>query len=103
MDNPQHYQPLSYALHQPQAATPRTKPSSSVYNQNVAPATNHREEEEEEEEADDDEDEGLVEEQLNEDEPENNSASNLTPEGQPSACVHTSMTRIQLTVCCSCQ
>ena len=67
MDNPQHYQPLSHALHPPSTtrsiySTPT--PSAYVQRQKTAndPARPPEEEEEEEEE---DDDEGLVEEQLN--------------------------------------
>jgi len=85
MDNPQHYQPLSHALHPPLAATSQAKSAYSMYNSNsnVAPTTSHREEEEEEEEEeeDDDEDEGLVEEQLHENEPDNIHSG--TPDSRP--------------------
>ncbi|KAF8802458.1 hypothetical protein BYT27DRAFT_7226364 [Phlegmacium glaucopus] len=69
MDNPQHYQPLSHALHPPSTtrtiySTPTT---SSSYQQKTTsdPARPQEEEEEEEEEEEDDDEEGLVEEQLN--------------------------------------
>ncbi|KAL0948635.1 hypothetical protein HGRIS_010442 [Hohenbuehelia grisea] len=72
MDNPQHYQPLSYALHAPLAASAQpTYASNGAYRKHSSHSTatpsnatisHHREEEEEE---DDDDDEGLVEEQLN--------------------------------------
>ena len=72
MDNPQHYQPLSHALHHPSAGTnhytatshhvpySQPQPHKAPVNQRNA----HLEEEEEEDE-DDEDDEGLVEEQLN--------------------------------------
>ena len=74
MDNPQHYQPLSHALHPPAAtrsiysAPAPTTSSAFVQPQSTAtePARPQEEEEEEEEEEDGDE-EGLVEEQLNND------------------------------------
>ena len=75
MDNPQHYQPLSHALHPPRSiySTPTTS-SGYVQPQNTAsdPARPQEEEEEEEEEGEEEEeedgdDEGLVEEQLNND------------------------------------
>ncbi|KAJ3515901.1 hypothetical protein NLJ89_g1467 [Agrocybe chaxingu] len=74
MDNPQHYQPLSYALHAPSTSNPGrthytttqyTPPQKQVASGTAAPAQPQQEEEEEEEEEDDDDDEGLVEEQLN--------------------------------------
>ncbi|KAF8150656.1 hypothetical protein B0H34DRAFT_147652 [Crassisporium funariophilum] len=72
MDNPQHYQPLSHALHPP--STSRSIYSTTVptttYVHPPKPATNvpsgqPEEDDDEEEEEEDDDDEGLVEEQLN--------------------------------------
>lgn len=73
MDNPQHYQPLSHALHPPSTARSiYSTPTSSTYTQQrkttgdpVKPQEEEEEEDEEEEEEEDDDDEGLVEEQLN--------------------------------------
>ncbi|KAF8959526.1 hypothetical protein BDZ97DRAFT_1761389 [Flammula alnicola] len=74
MDNPQHYQPLSHALHPPSSSLNRGHSnnfqSTSHHTTYAAPQKtsttqpNIQQEEEEEEEEDDD-DEGLVEEQLN--------------------------------------
>lgn len=81
MDNPQHYQPLSHALHPPQAQSSYTP---VVYNPNSTPAPNtHREEEEEEEE--DGDDEGLVEEQLSRREPDAQSDPS-SPQPKPTRC-----------------
>jgi hypothetical protein len=71
MDNPQHYQPLSHALHPPLAHKLQAKSAYSMYDPstNLVSTGNHREEEEEDEEDDDDEeDEGFVEEQPHESE-----------------------------------
>ncbi|KAH9481464.1 hypothetical protein JR316_0005990 [Psilocybe cubensis] len=81
MDNPQHYQPLSHALHPPSTSSSRPLVSHYTPNSHLGsyaqpqkpaeptPTTGARpvaeEEEEEEEEEEDDDDEGLVEEQLN--------------------------------------
>ncbi|KAF8071663.1 hypothetical protein FPV67DRAFT_1482234 [Lyophyllum atratum] len=81
MDNPQHYQPLSHALHPPQAqAQPYT--STGMFNSKVVPMqSTHREEEEEEEE--DGDDEGLVEEQLSRQEPEGQGSNPSSPRTKP--------------------
>lgn len=90
MDNPQHYQPLSHALHPP-LANPQPQSGYSVFSSKpsrAAATTKHRQEEEEEEEEDDDGDVGIVEDQLNE--PDANPGSNhSSPEAQPTGCVHT--------------
>ncbi|KIL58748.1 hypothetical protein M378DRAFT_294543 [Amanita muscaria Koide BX008] len=71
MNNPQHYQPLGHALHQPSVTSTQThlsyKPPPSVFQPSDARNNdiNSREEEEEDEDDPDDADEGLVEEQLN--------------------------------------
>ncbi|KDR79008.1 hypothetical protein GALMADRAFT_154888 [Galerina marginata CBS 339.88] len=72
MDNPQHYQPLSHALHPPASSSTQTHPNHytnaghhASYSQQQKATSNLQEEEEEEEEEEDDDDEGLVEEQLN--------------------------------------
>jgi hypothetical protein len=71
MDNPQHYQPLSHALHPP--ATTRSiysAPATSAFVQpqnTASDSVGPQEEEEEEEEEEDGDEEGLVEEQLNND------------------------------------
>ncbi|EGN98714.1 hypothetical protein SERLA73DRAFT_54914 [Serpula lacrymans var. lacrymans S7.3] len=63
MDNPQHYQPLSHALHPPVAGG--SQYSGFITTTSVHKDANHRDvEEEEEEEEEEDEDEGMVEEQL---------------------------------------
>ena len=102
MDNPQHYQPLSHALHPPRPPTSQSKPTYAVYNSNptVAPAlnTNHREEEEEEEE--DDEDEGIVEQQLNDNLNDHDPGVNVPPDGPPSACVHRRENDLLLVLTC---
>ncbi|KAG5642021.1 hypothetical protein DXG03_003768 [Asterophora parasitica] len=73
MDNPQHYQPLSHALHPPQAQVQPVYSSTGVFN---AKALRAEEEEEEEEDGDD---EGLVEEQLALNRPEGPDASGSNP------------------------
>ncbi|PFH53175.1 hypothetical protein AMATHDRAFT_55634 [Amanita thiersii Skay4041] len=75
MNNPQHYQPLSHALQPFPASSSNTQPvydSSHMYNSKRQDEYSHsnREEEEEEEDDPDDGDEGLVEEQLNRNEPD---------------------------------
>ncbi|KAF8896564.1 hypothetical protein BD779DRAFT_1496602 [Infundibulicybe gibba] len=83
MDNPQHYQPLSHALHPPLATAaaaaqaPTAYTTQTVYSAKSSGAADQREEEEEEEEEDGD-DEGIVEEQLNQDEPDQQLGSNPT-------------------------
>jgi len=75
MDNPQHYQPLSHALHPPSSSVNRTHSNHytptghaiSYAQPQPQKPTNQaalQQEEEEEEEEEDDDDEGLVEEQL---------------------------------------
>lgn len=78
MDNPQHYQPLSHALHPPSSSVSlahyanqgqhtsfaQQEGTEASRTQNQAQNMRHHEEEEEEEE-EEGEDEGLVEEQLN--------------------------------------
>jgi hypothetical protein len=62
-----------------------------MYNAKPTTATNtHREEEEEEEEEEegDDDDEGLVEEQLNQNEPDNQGSNHSSPRTKPTGCVH---------------
>ena len=93
MDNPQHYQPLSHALHPPRPPTSQAKSSYAVYNQNSNPPSslnaNHRQEEEEDDEDEDDEDEGIVEQQLHDSNlNDHDPTANLPPDRQPSACVH---------------
>ncbi|KAF9000691.1 hypothetical protein BDQ17DRAFT_1245258 [Cyathus striatus] len=73
MDNPQHYQPLSHALHPP----PTTVQPQSTYTPRPAyqqkPTTldtSNQREDEEEDDDEEDEDEEVVEEQLNRNEPE---------------------------------
>ncbi|KAF5342080.1 hypothetical protein D9611_001902 [Ephemerocybe angulata] len=70
MDNPQHYQPLSHALHPPLGTSQSRSPypPSSVFTPPSRPATvpgtsGHRDDQEEEEDQEDD-DEGIVEGQL---------------------------------------
>jgi hypothetical protein len=70
MDNPQHYQPLSHALHPPQS-TQQQQQQQQQYQMydpnNPAPANGVRAiPQEEEDDEDNEDDEGLVEEQLNE-------------------------------------
>ena len=70
MDNPQHYQPLSHALHPPSTtrsiySTPATSSTFVQPQKTTNDSARPQEEEEEEEEEEDDDDEGLVEEQLN--------------------------------------
>ena len=69
MDNPQHYQPLSHALHPP--ATTRSiysaPTTSSAFVQPQSTASEQPKPQEEEEEEEDGDEEGLVEEQLNND------------------------------------
>lgn len=78
MDNPQHYQPLSHALHPPHAQYSTTP---TIYDPK---STNtHRQEEEEEEEEDDDDDEGIVEQQLNQNEPESHPSNPASPQSRP--------------------
>lgn len=60
MDNPQHYQPLSYALNPPLATQHQYSASPSNFVSGSAAAGEPHEEEEE------DDDEGIVEEQLHE-------------------------------------
>lgn len=59
MDNPQHYQPLSHALH-----PPMTQPAQGAHYAVYDNTSGTLAREEEEEEEAEDEDEGLVEEQL---------------------------------------
>lgn len=59
MDNPQHYQPLSHALHPPLTTSPH-------YSNLTATGSNQLESPHEEEEEEEDDDEGMVEEQLHE-------------------------------------
>ncbi|EFI27936.1 hypothetical protein CC1G_14427 [Coprinopsis cinerea okayama7 len=82
MDNPQHYQPLSHALHPPLAPSQ----SRSPYNGAVPVFTAHeprtdtgREEEEEEEEEQEEEDEGIVEKELNRHEGETQPSNPSSP------------------------
>lgn len=77
MDNPQHYQPLSHALHPPHAQYSSTP---TVYDPKSA--TTHRQEEEEEED-DDDDDEGMVEQHLNQNEPEGHPSNPASPQSRP--------------------
>lgn len=91
MDNPQHYQPLSHALHPPSSSsnrghinhyansghhTPYAGPPKPVTGQ---PNVNQQEEEEEEEEEDDDDDEGLVAKQLHQNDPDAQGSSPTSP------------------------
>lgn len=83
MDNPQYYQPLSHALHPPLANATQ---STVMYNaKSTTPVANTHREEEEEEEGDDD-DEGLIEEQLNPNEPDNQDSNHSSP-GTKTMCV----------------
>ena len=85
MDNPQHYQPLSHALHPPHAQY-----SSTPIVYDPKSSTSHLQEEEEEEDDDDDDDdddEGIVEHQLNQNESENHASSPASPQSRP-GCVH---------------
>ena len=89
MDNPQHYQPLSHALHPPSASAGRAHyttmgqhagyPQQDVTEQSGQAQTQdlRRPEEEEEEE----EDEGLVEEQLNQTDVEMHPSRPSSPKG----------------------
>ncbi|TFK40158.1 hypothetical protein BDQ12DRAFT_485905 [Crucibulum laeve] len=85
MDNPQHYQPLSHALHPPSASTTvqpqATYTPDAMYQQKASmnDSGTHREEEEEEEEEEDDDDEGMVEEQLSRNEPDNQASNPASP------------------------
>lgn len=97
MDNPQPYQPLSHALHPPstnaRSLYPQTihhqystHPHQSIHPlstqkqplQNSSRISGHEEEEEEEEE-DDDEDEGIVEDQLNQNDPDPHGSNSSSP------------------------
>ncbi|KAF9484394.1 hypothetical protein BDN70DRAFT_872684 [Pholiota conissans] len=94
MDNPQHYQPLSHALHPPSNVLNRGHntqyvnanphpPYTDAQNADAPNITPH-EEEEEEEEADDD-DEGLVEEQLNQNDGDMHGSDRASPQPPNSA------------------
>lgn len=88
MDNPQHYQPLSHALHPPQAQAQPSYVTPGMYqNKPTTAAPAHRAEEEEEE--DDDDDEGLVEEQLSRNDTDPQGSSSSSPRGKATGCVHT--------------
>jgi hypothetical protein len=90
MDNPQHYQPLSHALHPPQGqAQPSYVTPGMYHNKPPAAVTAHHPEEEEEE--DDDDDEGLVEEQLSRNDADPQGSSSSSPQGKATGCVHTSL------------
>ncbi|RDB26232.1 hypothetical protein Hypma_006422 [Hypsizygus marmoreus] len=78
MDNPQHYQPLSHALHPPQNPQQLAYVTPGMYTNK--PSSTHREEEEEEEE--DGDDEGMVEEQLSRHEPDGGSSPS-SPQAKP--------------------
>ncbi|KAF5379804.1 hypothetical protein D9615_005683 [Tricholomella constricta] len=96
MDNPQHYQPLSHALHPPQAQAQPTYTSTGMFNAKALPAqSTHREEEEEEEE--DGDDEGLVEEQLSRHEPDVQGSTSSSPQPKPTGTTdtHSGQTRQQ--------
>ncbi|PPR03081.1 hypothetical protein CVT24_012394 [Panaeolus cyanescens] len=98
MDNPQPYQPLSHALHPPSTSSRShyTTPIHHQYvpsqqQQSIHPHSTHKqplqtssrpsghEEEEEEEEEDDDEDEGIVEDQLNQNDPDPHGSNSSSP------------------------
>jgi hypothetical protein len=83
MDNPQHYQPLSHALHPPLANT--TQPAVIYNAKSTTPVTNSQREEEEE---GDDDDEGLIEEQLNPNELDNQGSNHSSPGTKSTTCVH---------------
>jgi hypothetical protein len=78
MDNPQHYQPLSHALHPPHAQYSTTP---TIYDPKTT--TTHRHEEEDDDDEDDDDDEGMVEQQLNQNEPENHASNPASPHSRP--------------------
>ena len=89
MDNPQHYQPLSHALHPPSSALSRGQNSHyasttqhASYNEAPKQPTPKHAEAEEEDEEEDDDDEGLVEEQLNQNDVDMHGSDNASP--QPS-------------------
>jgi Myc amino-terminal region len=77
MDNPQHYQPLSHALHPPHAQYSTTP---IIYDPKSTTTNRHDEDDEEEE---DDDDEGMVEQQLNQNEPENHASNPASPHSRP--------------------
>ena len=91
MDNPQHYQPLSHALHPPTPSASRahyaTQGQHTAFaQQEGAEASRTRthvrpHEEEEEEEEEEGEDEGLVEEQLNQTDTDMHTSRPSTPRG----------------------
>lgn len=93
MDNPQHYQPLSHALHPPLAANSQLQqpytPTGMYRSKSTAavPSIHREEEEEEDEEEEDDDDEGLVEAQLSRNEPDNQLSNPSSPQTKAKGCV----------------
>jgi hypothetical protein len=88
MDNPQHYQPLSHALHPPSSALIRghnshyanTNPHAPYSESQKSDAQTAQPQEEEEEEEADDDDEGLVEEQLNQNDADMHGSDRASPQ-----------------------
>lgn len=99
MDNPQHYQPLSHALHPPTASAQSRSPydpapvytpppqHATIPTQRVQPTGHREEEEEEEEDHEDDDDSGMVDKPLtnsnHRDAGEHNTANNLHLQPSP--------------------
>lgn len=82
MDNPQHYQPLGYALHPPVSSNTQNQSvytSAGTYNPKLVASTR----EEEEEDEDDDDDEGTVEQQLNRSDQDNQGSHPPSPRSKP--------------------
>lgn len=88
MDNPQHYQPLSHALHPPSTATlsrghnnhyGNAQHHPSYDNMQKQASQNVQQEDEDDEEEEDDDDEGLVEEQLNQNDVDMHGSEHASP------------------------
>ncbi|KAF9468204.1 hypothetical protein BDZ94DRAFT_1247460 [Collybia nuda] len=94
MDNPQHYQPLSHALHPPQAQAQPSYVTPGMY-QNKPPSTVPAHRAEEEEEDDDDDDEGIVEEQLSRNDADPQGSSSSSPLGKSTGTTDTRVPQSQ--------
>ncbi|GLB40140.1 hypothetical protein LshimejAT787_0800110 [Lyophyllum shimeji] len=81
---PLHYQPLSHALHPPQAQAQLTYTSTGMFNLKAMPGQSTQREEEEEEEEDGD-DEGIVAAQLNQEEPAGQGSNPSSPQPKPTS------------------